>query len=145
MAVNELHKNVDRFYTDLIRELHKAHQYVGESFIAEARQRNTYVDKTANLRNSIGYIAVTDGETTEGFKGYVRKVSPEGMDEGKRTAHGERTKVKGMGLIMVAGMSYGAAVEAKGFDVISNTVNNVKPMYKKKIDKVLKEALKAVR
>ncbi len=113
-------------------------QYVGEQCVKAARDLPSpkftgkkpheipphqphYIDWTANLRNSIGYVIVRDGSvvTQGGFKS--AKGGDEGAAEGK--AYAEQLAAKfphGIALIVVAGMNYAAYVSAKGYDVLDS-------------------------
>jgi len=108
-------------------------QYVGEQFINLARNNNTYVDQTGNLRSSIGYMVFYNGQTvSQNFKG-----KSEGQEEGKRIA----TLIaeghpKGFILVAVAGMDYAAAVEAKGKDVITNSSKTTRELLIRALDKL---------
>jgi hypothetical protein len=97
-------------------------QYKGEEFVNKARALNTYQDDTGNLRSSIGYVILKDGEIIDmNFKA-------DGPD-------GETGKLKGMEfagkiadlypsgfvLIGVAGMEYARHVEAMNYDVITGS------------------------
>ena len=96
-----------------------------------AREHGTYTDRTANLRNSIGYMVVQNGRivqtaftgrtapTTEG--GDANKAHQIGLDYAKEV-FSNLSKNKTY-LIWVAGMDYAAAVEAKGYDVITGSGN----------------------
>lgn len=80
-----------------------------------------YIDWTANLRSSIGYVIVRAGNvvTQGGFKS--AKGGDEGAAEGK--AYAEQLAAKfphGIALIVVAGMNYAAYVSAKGYDVLDS-------------------------
>lgn len=89
----------------------------GEKFVGEARNNSTYSDQTGNLRSSIGYVILDNGvQVDENFEG--------DQQEGKETARRVAAEIAatyptGLTLICVAGMDYAAAVEAKGFDVIT--------------------------
>ena len=103
---------------------------VGESFVNDARSTQTYQDQTGNLRSSIGYIIAKDGiiiqENVEG--------KPEGVAQARKIAREVlRDNSKGFILIVVAGMSYAAAVESKGYDVITGSIPAAKALLKKKI------------
>lgn len=97
-------------------------QRTGEKFIKNARSTNTYKDVTGNLRSSIGYIILKNGaQVFEG--GFITfKEGGEGAKVGKKVIE-EISKRFGTGyvLICVAGMDYAAAVESKGFDVITGS------------------------
>lgn len=97
-------------------------QYLGEQFVNLARSNRTYMDRTGNLRSSIGYIIIYDGRLIDrNFQ-----AGPRGTDRntGVREAQSFAEELAGRyptGLILigVAGMEYAAAVEAKGYDVIT--------------------------
>jgi hypothetical protein len=92
-------------------------QRVGESFITNARNNDTYKDRTGNLRNSIGYVVLKNGEQVAGgFPG-----SGEGVSTGEQVIEEISAKFPtGYVLIVVAGMDYAAAVESKGYDVLTS-------------------------
>ena len=103
---------------------------VGEAFVNNARNTKTYQDQTGNLRSSIGYIIAKDG--------VIIQENVEGKAEGK--AHAKevarevlRENPKGFILIVVAGMEYAAAIESKGYDVITGSIPAAKALLKKKI------------
>ncbi|MCK4297070.1 MAG: hypothetical protein KAX28_10500 [Candidatus Marinimicrobia bacterium] len=103
---------------------------VGEKFVNDARNTKTYQDQTGNLRSSIGYIIARDGviiqENVEG--------KAEGRSHAKEVAREVlRENPKGFILIVVAGMEYAAAVESKGYDVITGSIPAAKALLKKKI------------
>jgi hypothetical protein len=82
----------------------------GEQFLSDCRNERTYQDQTGNLRASLGYFV---------FKGNTLLVGD--GDETARSVLNEIPKDAGVYyLIGVAGMNYAAAVEAKGYNVISN-------------------------
>lgn len=102
----------------------------GEQFVNDARNIQTYQDQTGNLRSSIGYIIARDG--------VIIQENIEGKAEGRAKAKEVTNEVlrenpKGFILIVVAGMEYAAAVEAKGYDVITGSIPAVKALLKKKI------------
>lgn len=102
---------------------------VGEKFVTDARNTNTYQDQTGNLRSSIGYIILKDGKVlAENFaptgsrKKYGGKKGEDGTQKAKEVANMAKVGIgKGWALICVAGMDYALAVEAKGYDVITNS------------------------
>jgi len=103
---------------------------VGEQFVNDARNTQTYQDQTGNLRSSIGYIIAKDGviiqENVEG--------KAEGRAQAKEIANEVlRENTSGFILIGVAGMEYAAAVESKGYDVITGSIPAAKALLKKKI------------
>lgn len=89
--------------------------YVGEQFIINVRNTKTYKDRTSNLRNSLSYVIIKDGVQIVGDLG-----SGIGSDKSLNIIHLVAADYPtGYLLIGVAGMEYAAAVEAKGFDVIT--------------------------
>jgi hypothetical protein len=97
-------------------------QYVGETFVRNARLNGNYVDRTGNLRSSIGYIILQNGQQlAQNFA-----EGPNGTDRATGVLNGitiaEEIAVeypKGIVLICVAGMNYAGCVESKGLDVIT--------------------------
>jgi len=80
-----------------------------------------YIDWTANLRSSIGYVVADDGEIVQagGFEPIAG--GEQGASNGRRFAEDlARTYSGGYVLILVAGMRYAAYVQSKGYDVLSS-------------------------
>lgn len=102
----------------------KTFQFAGETFVRNARLNGSYQDITGNLRSSIGYIILVDGkQIDENFQEAENGTDKEtgiqiGVEFAKETA---LSFPKGIVLICVAGMSYAAAVEAKGKEVITGS------------------------
>ena len=100
---------------------------VGEQIVDEARMNGTYQDRTGNLRGSIAYVIVFNGDIVDrNFKG-----TAEGQADAWKlirdliAEHGDREAII---LIVVAGMNYGLAVESKGYDVISGSTRGKNEM-----------------
>ena len=104
-------------------------QYLGEEFVNRAREPKTggnYQDRTGNLRSSVGYIILKDGELVDNNfelseKGTERKP---GLEQGKRFANQISARFpRGWVLIGVAGMEYAFYVESmKNYRVIEGTI-----------------------
>lgn len=111
----------------------------GEKFIQVARRSGSYKDQTGNLRSSIGYVIAKDGKVVaENFK-----ESDKGSDKATGKFKGNRLAVEvslshkgGYVLVGVAGMEYAAAVEAKGYEVVSGANTQC--------EKYLRDTLKSV-
>lgn len=97
--------------------------YAGERCVNEARSYHgrTYTDRTGNLRSSIGYVVVINGEIRQmgGFE--VILSGAEGAQNGKNLA----LEVAGRYphetvLIVVAGRTYARNVAARGFNVLQS-------------------------
>lgn len=112
----------------------------GEYFVGEARRGGAYKDRTGNLRSSIGYVVLKDGEkvsqsefvpigkmyavgmSEERYeKAIIESDGTEGVDVGRRLIE-EMTKEYPFGLVLVgvAAMEYALYVEAiHSLDVIT--------------------------
>ncbi len=91
---------------------------VGETFVKNARNQDTYKDRTGNLRSSIGYVILYNGEQL--FESFKSTGGPLGVSKAKEVIEDSKQRFpRGFVIIGVAGMDYAAAVEAKGYDVIT--------------------------
>lgn len=112
----------DRFIDRAEEQILKHLSAAGEKFVATARKSGNYNDQTGNLRSSIGYIIVKDGDViSENYQ-----LSEKGTDRYTGLKQGQRLIKEiaeafpnGYILIGVAGMEYAACVEAGGRDVVS--------------------------
>lgn len=120
---------VEAYLQEQIRRREKAllnaFAYVGEACIKEARENGSYIDRTGNLRSSIGYVILRDGAI---FKNGGFDTSSHNGTEGEPGASTGNAVIKqlikeyrkGFVLIVVAGMEYAAYVEAKNFNVLTS-------------------------
>lgn len=118
--------------------------YIGEELCNHARtitpshDSGGYEDQTGNLRSSIGYRIYRDAEIVQdgGFKNVS---GGDGIDQAKNALdnYGLAYSIptNGWTLVIVAGMSYAAYVEAKGYNVLHLT--NIE--MKKKIEELKKD------
>lgn len=113
---------------------------IGEEFVTLARDTNTYKDRTGNLRSSIGYIVLKNGaEVAQNFKQATggARVNRKGVGAAKDLIAEARKKFPtGYVLIGVAGMQYAAAVESKGFDVITGASQQAESMLRAAIIRI---------
>jgi len=120
-------RNIDRFVKDKEEKIALGLAFVGEEFVNKARVSGEYQDRTSNLRGSIAYDVVRNGVTLSsdysgGGKGdneskyFAVKAVDDVIIENSLNSDNK------MWLIGVAGMEYAAAVESKGFDVITSSV-----------------------
>lgn len=117
---NAVEKKLEKVENAVIFRL----QFIGERFVTNARTNANFTDRTGNLRSSIGYVIVKNGEViAENFKN--AGTGPDG-----KTGVGKSKEIavkaaenfpKGFALIVVAGMEYAAAVESKNYDVITSS------------------------
>lgn len=114
----------DRFVDQAEEKIYKLLQRAGEEFVKIAREKKGFEDHTGNLRSSIGYVIVIDGEiVTEDFERSEKGTDKAtGINQASRLADDlARLYDKGFVLIGVAGMRYAVYVEAmENKDVISS-------------------------
>lgn len=119
-------------FVELAQRIHKAVvtvlQYIGEECVRQARENGNYIDHTGNLRNSIGYVLLYDGNIiSSNFEERVQskvidKVNGMGVLEGKKLAEKLAMNFnKDYALIVVAGMNYAYYVETLNKDVLDST------------------------
>jgi hypothetical protein len=96
-------------------------QRIGEEFVTNGRDKATFTDRTGNLRSSIGYLIMKDGKQIfSNFRQVGRGKGKSGVAAAKEVAKEAASNFStGYVLIGVAGMDYAAAVESKGYDVIT--------------------------
>ncbi len=121
----------DRFKALLDTRLLTIVQRAGEQFVADARSTDTYKDQTGNLRSSIGYVILKDGKRiTEAYDDTVKPVlKQDGTLAKDQPINSAKTIIDfiaekyptGYVLVGIAGMQYAAAVESRGFDVITSS------------------------
>lgn len=139
----------------------------GEMFVKYAREQHTYEDRTGNLRSSIGYLVYRDGvevlsssfakvqgygensaivnfKTKDGkmVKFHAKGQSGDGTQgavQGRQMAETIAMSYPGYVLVGVAGMQYAAAVEAKGYDVVTGACSQAESWLKKSIQSVFKQ------
>lgn len=107
-----------------INKIVRVLRFVGEKSVNEARASGTYQDRTANLRNSIGYVIIVNGKIVdENFSASAKGNEPSSEDPvkyGKKLAHEIASRYNDIALIVVSGMKYGAYVEARGYNVLTS-------------------------
>lgn len=81
-----------------------------------------YIDWSANLRSSIGYVIVVDGEVVRGLDSFKAVGGgEEGAVKGREFASELAGRYPtGVTLVIVAGMHYAAYVSSKGYDVLNS-------------------------
>lgn len=115
----DINKMVEGKLQALYKAIISRLEFVGEHFVINTRLNGNYKDRTGNLRSSTGYVILRDGfQLSENFTGRTK----EGVLFAKKAIDDIRKRFpKGFVLIGVAGMVYAAAVESKGYDVITNS------------------------
>ena len=110
---------VEKFTTEKKKKIAEGLSVFGEDYVNDARGRHTgeggsYHDQTGNLRSSIGY-SVSGGKSW--FPGDKQEGRQAGIDLAKEVIANESRDV--ILLVGVAGMEYAAAVESKGYTVMT--------------------------
>lgn len=115
---SEINDFIERRLDIWIKLLVRNFSIVGEKVLNAARSTDSYKDQTGNLRSSIGYVVVVDGEVVTLSNFEVVKQGKQGSISGREYAKELARKFpKGIVLIVCAGMNYAAYVSAKGYDV----------------------------
>lgn len=118
--------------------------FIGEACVKIARERGDYNDITGNLRSSIGYIVLNDGEVK--VQGTSQQYAGKSGSGAAGVAEGEallqRLKAKfpwGVVLIVCAGMEYAAFVEnVRGRRVLIDAEMEAERLFEKLLGKLVK-------
>ncbi|PSR54156.1 hypothetical protein AHMF7605_11805 [Adhaeribacter arboris] len=120
--------SINRMLEKRLEGLHNAVfsrlQLIGLEFVRNAREFGEYNDITGNLRSSIGFLILKDGQIVENNF----QAADKGTDRATGMARGQALAEElaarhsaGYVLIVVAGMEYAASVESKGKDVLTGS------------------------
>ena len=112
----------------------RALSFIGEEFVNKARNNADFVDRTGNLRSSIGYMVFNNRDKVQEN---ILKVK--GGQEGVTAAKNFESQINvedGFVLIVFAGMEYAIYVEASGRDVLTGSAPG-----KSKVKSLLKDLL----
>lgn len=112
-SMRDINARYDRFEKEKTRKMFEVLSYIGIESVKFAKKYHGYEDQTGNLTSSIGYAIIFDGS--------IDKASMMHEDAAKLVEELAREYPKGMILVVVAGMEYAAAVESKGYDVITGS------------------------
>lgn len=130
-------EQVNSIFTQYALRVHHAivttMQYIGEECVRIAREQGSYKDRTGNLRNSIGYVLLRNGDIVQkNFESRIASKVADAANE-KGALEGEalakelsRKFTKGYALIVVAGMHYAYYVETRGYDVLDSAERNAR-------------------
>lgn len=114
--------DIDKLKANLIKRL----AVIGETAVTIARDRGSYTDRTSNLRSSIGYMIVMDGEIinlSEPEQAGSGTDGNEGIAQGKALLERLKGEIPQSGAVLVvcAGMNYAWYVEnVHGYDVLKS-------------------------
>ena len=132
----EVERWFDYFVDRAEERIYKLLQRAGEEFVKIARKKGNCQNHTGNLRSSIGYVIVKDGDIlTENYELSDKKGTDKytGLREAKRLVSELLPLYKnGWVLIGVAAMPYAKYVEAiENLDVISVATEHAEDWIKK--------------
>lgn len=137
-ADREIGRAIEAEIRKMDAEIRRVLSYAGELAVAHARSLPSpdvtglrkseikphqphYIDWTANLRSSIGYVLAVRGRVTDRGGFSAQGGGTEGARLGLRTAkRAARAFPTGYALIVTAGMEYASYVTDKGYDVIES-------------------------
>lgn len=132
LYIDDKMQNVKKvLYTTLSR--------VGEMAVNEARANGSYLDHTGNLRSSIGYIVVDNGNVVSvgefnEVKGPKESDVVRGEIQGRSFAMSLVQEISGIGLIVVAGMNYAVYVETH-----RNVLSSAELLAEREVPSLLKQ------
>jgi len=115
--IGDINQANEELVAEVENKVIMAMQYAGEDFVAACREQpqghelGFYNDRTANLRNSEGYLIYKYGEL-------VHESSTRFPAE-NRTTVADLIDKGAIMLIGIAGMDYASWVESKGYNVIT--------------------------
>ena len=117
---------IDAYIKERMNRLKQAVIYnlcdIGEKVRNEALDNGSYTDRTKNLRSSVGYVVVVDGQVYKAGSFGKSDGNNEGRSKGMSYARTLAGKFpKGIVLIVVAGMNYASYVSAKGYNVLDSS------------------------
>lgn len=125
---NDIDKIIQQETQAWFNELLEDYRTAGKKFVEMARSKTKVADGsfgniTWNLRSSIGYLLVNNGQVIESYFPTLN-----GATEGSETGDNYAKEIallvdegEGVSLICVAGMEYAYFVESKGYEVISTS------------------------
>ena len=112
-----LNAELDKLDFEIVRKL----CYIGEMCVNKARTYGSYTDHSGNLRSSVGYVVVANGQIRQlaGFDAIngAKEGVLKGEEYARKCASEHPTDYA---LIIVAGMDYAEYVAAKGYDVLDS-------------------------
>ncbi len=138
-TMGEIRREIEKALSNVDKAIIEMLKNRGEDFVTEARSQRTWKDRTTNLRSSIGFFIFYGDKMIEG--------NVEGTAEGQSEARSTVASIdKSDGtyyLFGIAGMEYAAAVESKGYNVITEQSITILPLIEgdmKKLEKMIKAA-----
>ena len=116
---SDINTAVDEFMGGNEKAILETLKYIGQKCEDAGKMGGSYKDQTGNLRASVRYRVIRDGEVIENSAPGNSLGAEKGDELLDKLAFAY--SMDGDVLVVVAGMQYAAAVEAKGFNVITNS------------------------
>lgn len=134
----ELKKYIDGQLAKIQEFVYNEFLFIGLEFVRTARINADFTDRTGNLRSSIGFLILKNGQVLkEDFEeAEAGTERTPGKIKGRDYALEVAKDFQGFVLVVVAGMQYAAAVEARGFDVLTSSAFAAEDEIKKSIEKI---------
>lgn len=124
VSKDSIRVSLDQWSDEIEEQVIRILTRVGEEFVKAAREMSKaqggFGDVTGNLRSSIGYFILKDGEIVNQMI-YLSSIGTDkatGVATSKRIVESMPTFI-GYRLVGIAGMNYASYVESKGYNVIS--------------------------
>lgn len=141
----DIQREINLFLNKVVRIIKLELDRLALEMISDARLKSKsqggFEDQTGNLRNSMGYILMCDGEIIhEEFSATAAGTDGiEGIEKGKNEANKIAAEAhQGWAIILVAGMEYASWVEAKGYSVLTGSTLGIEGKLKVAMENVLK-------
>lgn len=141
---DDIEKIIEEFLNRVVRIIKNELSQIGLEAISEARlkskQQGGFDDQTGNLRSSMYYCLIYNGEIIiEDFeasnKGSDKQSGIESAKKASRDIASEDNE--GWGIVIGAAMEYASWVEAKGFDVITGATLSAESKLKRAMQNVI--------
>lgn len=122
--LDEINKYIDKQERLWPEGLMEDYRTAGRNFVANARRKTRpsggFGNITWDLRSSIGYLLLNNGEVIESYFPTLQGAVNGSVtgDAFARELAADSEFNDGIGLILVAGMDYAKFVQSKGYDVI---------------------------
>ena len=145
-GLQELQKKLNEKKQAVENTLNMLFPELGEKAVVFSKDNKGYMDRTANLKNSISFAVFHDGKLLTTQIGQIPE--PEKTKKGQSQVQNALDEYalkpgvvapKGYTIIVVAGMEYGKYVEDKGYNVLYLTKNFIKEGLKDAYNTILKE------
>lgn len=139
--IDKVNAEVNKEIKNLVDGIIETLSYIGERAVTIARERGDYMNRTGNLRSSIGYVILHDGEPVRQGEPQVYGEGNEGSQVAEELLTMMRSEYPhGIVLIVCAGMNYASYVEdIYGKDVLTSARLETEQI----AERMLKELLNA--